>query len=234
MTNSSPRLRASPPLLEVSRAVRKSPRSLGNCPTRLFRHFPETLRRLPRLLPRLFGDFSGFWGRRPRRHFRDFFGISGSPAPEELTSMGHLSFFGFRTRPLTQVSQALRARNAEKISKMSYGAGEPEMPKKSRKCLPGLRPQKPEKSPKSLRSSLGSLRRVSGKCRKSLVGLFPRLFGDFQTARETSVRGRLVRNLGLELVSLLNLSRWPPEICVNCMFCCLFLGKITTCSQAQV
>ena len=47
----------------------KSPKSLRNSPKRLFRHFPETLRRLPRLFPRLFGDFSGFRGRRPWQTF---------------------------------------------------------------------------------------------------------------------------------------------------------------------
>ena len=47
----------------------------------------------------------------------------------------------------------------------------------------GLRPRNPEKSPKSLGNSLGSLRRVPGKCRKRLFGLFPTLFGHFSGFR---------------------------------------------------
>ena len=37
----------------------------------------------------------------------------------------------------------------------------------------GLRPGTPKKSPQSLGDSLGSLRRVSGKCLESLFGFFP-------------------------------------------------------------
>ena len=58
---------------------------------------------------------------------------------------------------------------------------------KSRKSLEsvswGLWPRSPEKSLKSLGNGLGSLRKVSGKCQKSLFGLFPRLFGDFSGSR---------------------------------------------------
>ena len=98
----------------------------------------------------------------------------------------------------------------------SLGPFRPEIPKKSRKCLPGPpapEPRKVSKIFKSLGNNLGSLPRVSGKCRKSLFGLFARLFGDFsgfpgrrpretfyetfsafraRRARETSVRGGLV------------------------------------------
>ena len=85
----------------------------------------------------------------------------------------------------------------------SLGPFGPEMPKKSRTCLP-----------KSLQKVSGSLQRVSGKCWKSLFGLFLRLFADHsgfrgrrpretydffrhfsalaRRARETSVRGGLV------------------------------------------
>ena len=57
----------------------------------------------------------------------------------------------------------------------------PEMPKKSRTCLPGSpAPEPKKKSPKSLGNSLGGLRRVSGKCPKeSFSDCFLRLFGDF-------------------------------------------------------
>ena len=65
-------------LENVSRGLRprnpeKSSKSLRNSPTRLFQHFPETLRRPPRLFPRVFGDFSGFRGRRPRETFSRLF-----------------------------------------------------------------------------------------------------------------------------------------------------------------
>ena len=99
--------------------------------------------------------------------------------------------------PLTEASRALRVRNAEKVSQMSPGASGPG-------------------TPKSLQKVSGTAWEVSGKCRKSLFGLFPRLFGDisgfrgqrpqetfFETlsafrarrARKTSVRGGLVPNL---------------------------------------
>ena len=65
------------------------------------------------------------------------------------------------------------------------------MQKKCRKCR---RPRNPEKSPKSLGNSLGSLRRGSGKSRKSLFGLFPRLFGDFPWGSRTGGPGRHFRD----------------------------------------
>ena len=58
----------------------ESPKSLTNNLKRVFRHFPKTLRRLLRLFPGLLG--SGARG--PRRHFRDFFGISGPKGPRDL------------------------------------------------------------------------------------------------------------------------------------------------------
>ena len=77
--------------------------------------------------------------------------------------------FGLRTSPpLTEVSRALWARNAEKVSNMSPGASDPGTPKSLQKV-----------------SSLGSLRRVSRKCRKSLSGMF-KFFSSFR-ARVTSL-----------------------------------------------
>ena len=58
----------------------------------------------------------------------------------------------------------------------SLGPFRPEMPKKSRKCLP-------PGTPKSLQKVSGTVRKVSGECRKILLGLFPRLFGDFSGFR---------------------------------------------------
>ena len=60
--------------------------------------------------------------------------------------------------PLTRVSQALRARNPEKVSKMSPGASGPE----------------PEKVPKKSTKSPESLQKVLGECFRT----FPRLLGD--------------------------------------------------------
>ena len=98
--------------------------------------------------------------------------------------------------PLTEVSRALRARNAKKVSKMSPGASGPG-------------------TPKSLKKVSGTVREVSGESRESVwrvfleySGTFWRLFGVpgpeapgdiFETfsasrarrARETSVRGGL-------------------------------------------
>ena len=51
----------------------------------------------------------------------------------------------------------------------------------------GFWPRNPEKSPKGLGNNLGSLRRVSGKRRKSLVGLFPRNF--LEKFRGSGARG---------------------------------------------
>ena len=79
--------------------------------------------------------------------------------------------------------RGLSARNAEKISKMS--------PKVSG----------PEKSRKSFGNSVGSLRRVSGKCQKSLFGPFPGLFGDFSGFWGRRPRGtfsRLLQHFGPE------------------------------------
>ena len=102
-----------------------------------------------------------------------------------------------RTRPpLTEVSRALRARNAEKVSKIFPGASGP---------------GNPEKSPKSLGNSPKSLQRVSKESFRTVPETFWRLFGVpgteapgdiFETysafrarrARETSVRGGRVRN----------------------------------------
>ena len=82
--------------------------------------------------------------------------------------------------PLTEVSRALRARNAEKVSKMSPGASGP-------------------RTPKSLQKVSGTVRKISGECRKSLFGLFPRLFGDFSGSRGRRPRqtfSRLFRHFG--------------------------------------
>ena len=99
--------------------------------------------------------------------------------------------------PLTEVSRALRPRNAKRVSKMSPGAPGPE-------------------TPKSLKKVSGTVRQVSGESPESVwrvflecSGTFWRLFGApgpeapgdiFETfsafrarrARETSVRGGLV------------------------------------------
>ena len=82
--------------------------------------------------------------------------------------------------PLTEVSRALRARNAEKVSKMSPGT-----PKSiqrvsvtvwevSRESLESVSRVflDPKKYPKSFGDSLGSLQRVSGKCLESVFGVF--------------------------------------------------------------
>ena len=79
---SGPKCRKS--LENVSRGLRprnpeKSPKSLGNSPKRLFRH---TLWRLSGLFPRLFGDFSGSRGRRPRETFSRLFRHLGPEGPE--------------------------------------------------------------------------------------------------------------------------------------------------------
>ena len=95
-------LGTSPPLTGVSQALRpEMPKSLENVSQGLWlgspkslqkvrkksktlsRHFPETLRRLPRLSPRLFGDFFGSPGRRPRETFSRVFGISGPEGPRD-------------------------------------------------------------------------------------------------------------------------------------------------------
>ena len=76
---SGPKCRKS--LENVSRGLReprKSPESLGNSPKRLFRHFPETLWRLPRLFPGLLETFQGPGAGGPGRHFRHF----GPEGPE--------------------------------------------------------------------------------------------------------------------------------------------------------
>ena len=62
-----------------------------------------------------------------------------------------------------------------RLLQRSLGPLGPEIPKKSRKCFPGPPAPAPRKvSPKSLGNSLRSLRRVSGKCPKSLFRLFPK------------------------------------------------------------
>ena len=84
--------------------------------------------------------------------------------------------------PITEVSRALRARNAENVSKMSPGASGPG-------------------TPKSLQKVSGTVRKVSGECQKSLFGLFPRLFGDFSGFRGRRPRetfSRLFRHFGPE------------------------------------
>ena len=99
--------------------------------------------------------------------------------------------------PLTEVSRALRARNAERVSKMSPGAGGPG-------------------TPKSLKKVSGTVREVSGESPESVWRVFLECSGTFWTllgvpgpeapgdifetlwafrarrARETSVRGGLV------------------------------------------
>ena len=106
--------------------------------------------------------------------------------------------------PLTEVSRALQARNPKKsLENVSRGSW----------------PRDPKKSRKSLGDSPGSLRRVSGKCLESVFGVFwdfletfwgpgargpGRYFRDFlgfraRRARETSVRGGLVRKASFPL-----------------------------------
>ena len=97
----------------------------------------------------------------------------------------------------------------------SFGPSAPEMPRKSRKCLPGPEAPGPPKSQKSLGESPASLRRVSGKCLQSVFGVFrdflgsrgrrpretfSRLFLAFRArrARETSVTLRLLNALNSE------------------------------------
>ena len=75
MPKKSRKCLSGPPAWDPERVSKKS----GRSPKTLSRHFPETLQRLPRLFPRLFGDSFGLPGRRPGRHFRDFFGFSGPP-----------------------------------------------------------------------------------------------------------------------------------------------------------
>ena len=72
-------------LKNVSRGLRpgapkKSPKSFGDSPKTLSRHFPETLRRLPTLSRDFLETFSGPLAGGPGRHFRDFFSISGPKA----------------------------------------------------------------------------------------------------------------------------------------------------------
>ena len=82
--------------------------------------------------------------------------------------------------PVTAVSRALWARNAEKVSKMSPAASGP-----------GPR--------KSLQKVSGTVGKISArKCPESVFGLFPRLFGDFfgvpgRRLRETFSRFRARR-----------------------------------------
>ena len=76
--------------------------------------------------------------------------------------------------PLTEVSQALRARNAEKISNMSPAASGPGTPK-SLKKVSGMSPE--------------SLRKVSGECFWSVPGLFGDFLGSWgRRPRETFFR----------------------------------------------
>ena len=96
----------SPPLTEVSRALRaRNPKKTSrkclpgppapgpqtvskksqNTPKTLSRHFPETLRRLPALSPRL---------------FRDFLGVPGPEAPGDIFE----TFLGFRARRARETS----------------------------------------------------------------------------------------------------------------------------------
>ena len=62
-----------------------TPRKVRTVQKTLSRHFPETLRRLPRLCPGLSGDFLGFRRLRPRETFRDFLAFRarglGTPKP---------------------------------------------------------------------------------------------------------------------------------------------------------
>ena len=75
-------------LENVSRRFRpgdpkRSPKSLGDSRGSLRRVSGECLESLFELSPRLFGDFFGVPGRRPRRQFRDFLGISGPEGPRD-------------------------------------------------------------------------------------------------------------------------------------------------------
>ena len=84
--------------------------------------------------------------------------------------------------PLTEVSRALRARNAEKVSKMSPGASGPG-------------------TPKSLQKVSGTVREDSFDTFRRLPRLFPRLFGDFSGSRGRRPRdtfSRLFRHFGRE------------------------------------
>ena len=101
--------------------------------------------------------------------------------------------------PLTEVSRALRARNAEKVSKMSPGASGPGTPKSVQKV------------PEHFKNTLQALSGDSPETCRTVPETFLRLFGVsgpgapgdiFETfsafqarrARETSVRGGLVPN----------------------------------------
>ena len=105
--------------------------------------------------------------------------------------------------PLTEVSRALRARNAERVSKMSLGASGPRTPKSLQKV--------PEHSKNSLQTLSGD----SPETSRTVPETFLRLFGVpgpeaprdiFETlsafrarkARETSVRGGLVPNRSIQ------------------------------------
>ena len=82
-------------LENVSRNLRpwnpeKSPKSLGNSPERLFLHFPETLRRLPRLFPRLFWRLFGVPGQRPRETFSRRFLAFWARRSREISVRGGL------------------------------------------------------------------------------------------------------------------------------------------------
>ena len=107
-------------------------------------------------------------------------------------------------RPLLSAFRSLRARNAEKVSKM----------------WPGLRPRNPEPSPKILGNSPKRRFQHFPETLQSLFALFPRLFLGFsgfrrprdtfsglfsafraRRARETSVRGGLVRKSKIQLTS---------------------------------
>ena len=65
---------------------KKSPKSPGDSPKTLSRHSPETLQRLPGLSPRLFWDFLGSRGRRPRETFSRLFWDFGPGGPERPLS----------------------------------------------------------------------------------------------------------------------------------------------------
>ena len=64
---------------EVSKKSRGQCEVSGESPESVWRVFLEFLG--------TFGDFLGSWGRRPGRHFRDSFGISGPEGPRETSSV---------------------------------------------------------------------------------------------------------------------------------------------------
>ena len=75
----------------------KSPESLGNTPKRLFRHFPETIQRLPRVFPRLFGVVGVLRQEAPRDIFEIFSAFRARRARETSVRGGLVPNAGEKT-----------------------------------------------------------------------------------------------------------------------------------------